>query len=184
MDANQRFYLQTVGITTSLLASGSILSFSAFDVPQLQNPGQATSSTLQNVRFIFSRGSHVFPYAATIAAGAFGLLAYMTPEGPDFASIASPQEYQNTKSLYWTAAASALSILPYTVFFMLPTANGPLKKMISKQEKGENVSDSAVKDMLDRFAWQNAIRGLLMGASGVVGLYTALRKIGAEKLVS
>jgi len=184
MDTNQRFYLHTVGITSALLASGSVLSFSVIDVPQYQNPNQPTSATLQNIRFFFSRGSHVFPYAAAIAAGAFGTLAYLTPDGPDFASIASPREYQNTKTLYWTAAASAFSIFPYTRFFMLPTANGPLKDMIAQQEKGESVSDSAVNDMLDRFAWQNAIRGLLIGASGLVGLYTALRRIGAEKLVS
>lgn len=54
--------IQITSITTSLLAAGGIAALSLFDIPLLAS--QPADRALPLVRWLFSRGSHIFPQAA------------------------------------------------------------------------------------------------------------------------
>lgn len=71
--SNTTLLLQTTSITLSLLGAGGIASISLFDVPLLQS--QPASRSLPSIRWLFSRGSHVFPTVAFLSGGGFGALA-------------------------------------------------------------------------------------------------------------
>lgn len=63
--------IQILSITTALLASGSIATLSLFATPLLQS--QPASRSL---RWLFSRGSHIFPTSALLSSSGFAYLAY------------------------------------------------------------------------------------------------------------
>lgn len=54
--------IQTLSISVSLYAGGGIAALSLFDVPELQS--QPADRSLPMIRFLFSRGGHIFPQAA------------------------------------------------------------------------------------------------------------------------
>lgn len=54
--------VQVSSIATSLIAAGGIASLSLFDVPELAS--QPADRALPQIRWLFSRGSHIFPQAA------------------------------------------------------------------------------------------------------------------------
>ncbi|ORY07934.1 hypothetical protein BCR34DRAFT_16188 [Clohesyomyces aquaticus] len=53
--------LQIIGVSTALMASGGIACLSLFDIPLLSS--QPASRSLPQIRWLFSRGSHIFPAA-------------------------------------------------------------------------------------------------------------------------
>ena len=65
---------QVTGITVSLAAGGAMAGLSILDVPQYQ--AQPTPRSLPSLRWMFSRGSHIFPPAAVISSLSFSFLAY------------------------------------------------------------------------------------------------------------
>ena len=69
-----------MGISTSLIAAGGIAALSLFDIPELR--AQPASRSLPSTRWLFSRGSHIFPTAAYICTGSFGYLAYIARYTP------------------------------------------------------------------------------------------------------
>ncbi|KAK4543759.1 hypothetical protein LTR36_004792 [Oleoguttula mirabilis] len=111
---------QTISIATALIASGGILSLSLFDVPELQS--QPADRALPSIRFLFSRGSHTFPQAATLSSAGFTYLAYTSlPAAQQSVTGLLKMAASGGKvSAYLAAAALAFSIAPWTGL-MIPT---------------------------------------------------------------
>ncbi|KAI7204566.1 hypothetical protein D0869_02569 [Hortaea werneckii] len=121
--------VKSLSISTALIASGGIASLSLFDIPELQS--QPASRSLPMIRWLFSRGSHIFPPASLISSAGFVYLAYVST--PPLASRAIGEAVRvalgNRKVQgYLAAAALTFSIAPYTANLMIPT-NFALIKM-------------------------------------------------------
>ncbi|KAJ0114629.1 hypothetical protein J7T55_004873 [Diaporthe amygdali] len=104
--------LQATSISISLLAAGGIATLSLFDVPILR--AQPASRSLPSIRWLFSRGSHIFPTAAFVSATGFGILAYRSLPG----SLASRTVLQLLRDArvrgYLAAATLNIAIAPWT----------------------------------------------------------------------
>lgn len=110
--------LQVTSISISLLAAGGIATLSLFDVPILR--AQPASRSLPSVRWLFSRGSHIFPTAAIISAAGFSVLAYRALPG-SLASRTVSQLLRDTRVRgYFAAAALNIAIAPWTSLVMIP----------------------------------------------------------------
>lgn len=121
--------LQVTSISISLLAAGGIATLSLFDVPILR--AQPASRSLPSVRWLFSRGSHIFPSAAIISAAGFSVLAYRSLPG-SLASRTVLQLLSDTRVRgYLAAAALNIGIAPWTSLVMIPN-NFELIKMNNK----------------------------------------------------
>ncbi|KAL8783701.1 MAG: hypothetical protein Q9213_004440 [Squamulea squamosa] len=130
-------FLQTLSISTSLVAAGGIASITLFNVPPLQ--ALPASRALPQIRWLFSRGSHIFPTAAAISSAGFVSLAFFAlSEG----QRSLPQFLEGCVNNglvqgYLAAAALSISIGPVTSI-MVPT-NFELMGM--NEEKGGTRSE-------------------------------------------
>ena len=125
---------QIISISVSLLASGGIATLSLFDIPELKS--QPASRSLPMTRWLFSRGSHIFPQAAVISSAGFAFLAYNAlPLGKyrAFTQLFKLASNSSKVNAYLAAAILTLSIGPFTSFAMVPT-NFTLIKM--NEDKG------------------------------------------------
>ncbi|MCJ1297126.1 hypothetical protein MMC34_008695 [Xylographa carneopallida] len=220
--------LAVFAASISLLGSGGIFALSLFDIPELR--AQPASRSLPSVRWLFSRGSHIFPTAAAVSSAAFALLAYQSAHKlPHSAALLSlsllDTRAGRTVAGYALASALSISIAPFTQL-MLPTnfelirlnialggsrsqasavqaakqsavQQAALRQRTAKQSvngEGEFVNEQTdlsgpqekapreasaaeearVQELLSRFALLNAVRGVLLGAGGIVGLLVAL----------
>ncbi|KAH7308809.1 hypothetical protein BKA65DRAFT_174381 [Rhexocercosporidium sp. MPI-PUGE-AT-0058] len=208
--------IQTFSISTSLLASGSILTLSLFSIPLLTS--QPASRSLPQIRWLFSRGSHIFPQAAILSsAGFIGLAFCSLAPGQSATQILNLARNNSTANGYLAAAVLSFSIGPFTQFVMIPTnftlikknedlggarseksaneggmkggktaeesvegkgdvneftdLSGPLGKT---EREGTEEEERQVKELLGKFGCMNASRAALIGAGGLVGLFTAL----------
>ncbi|KAJ9653173.1 hypothetical protein H2198_007635 [Neophaeococcomyces mojaviensis] len=129
---------QIFSISTSLIASGGIACLSVFDIPELQS--QPASQSLPSIRWLFSRGSHIFPQAAALSSAGFTYLAYNAlPTG----SRPVIQLLQHGKVPgYLAAAILAISVAPVTRL-MIPT-NFRLIKL--NEEKGGSRSERNARE--------------------------------------
>lgn len=110
--------LQVTSISISLLAAGGIATLSLFDVPILR--AQPASRSLPSVRWLFSRGSHIFPTAAIVSAAGFSVLAYRSLPG-SLASRTVLHLLRDTRVRgYLAAAALNIAIAPWTSLVMIP----------------------------------------------------------------
>ncbi|CAI6228071.1 unnamed protein product [Periconia digitata] len=116
--------IQLTSITTALLSSGAITTLSIFDIPEIRS--QPASRALPLTRWLFSRGSHIFPTASALSTTGFLYLAYT--HLPSSSSFTSPTPWtqitdaaQGQAGLYALAALLTASIAPVTMFIMLPT---------------------------------------------------------------
>ncbi|KAI7335437.1 hypothetical protein KC315_g3249 [Hortaea werneckii] len=114
--------IKAFSISTALIASGGIASLSLFDIPELQS--QPASRSLPMIRWLFSRGSHIFPPASVLSSAGFIYLAYIA--SPALASRAFGETVRLTLSNgkvqgYLVAAALTFSIAPFTAKVMIPT---------------------------------------------------------------
>ncbi|EPE24840.1 hypothetical protein GLAREA_11421 [Glarea lozoyensis ATCC 20868] len=109
--------LQTLTISTSLLASGAIASLSLLTIPLLT--ALPASRSLPATRWLFSRGSHIFPQAASISSAGFAYLAYTCIPSHTF-HLVDVFSYGREVNGYLLAAALTLSIGPFTGV-MIPT---------------------------------------------------------------
>ncbi|RYP65794.1 hypothetical protein DL769_006214 [Monosporascus sp. CRB-8-3] len=199
--------IQTLSISISLIASGGIAAISLFDVPELQS--QPASRSLPSTRWLFSRGSHVFPQAASLAGAGFLYLAYAalppatTAAGGGLLSLRHVGTNGAAVNGYLAAAALSVAIAPFTVCVVLPTTNSTLIGMNAERggarSAGDGVAgkggapqftdlsgpqtrtqestaaeDEKVRELLDKFGKLNLVRAFLLGAGGVLGLWTAL----------
>lgn len=134
---------KTLSISVAMLASGGIAALSLFDVPELQS--QPASRSLPSTRWLFSRGSHIFPQAAFISSAGFAFLAYNAlPMGQrTVAGLLRLASQDGKVNGYLAAAALTMSIAPWTTFVMIPT-NFELIKM-NEQKGGARSQASAEK---------------------------------------
>jgi hypothetical protein len=115
--------LQTISITTSLLSAGGIATLSIFDLPIIQS--QPASRSLPSIRWLFSRGSHIFPTTAIIASTSFLYLSYtslpLTASSSTISQILSNLTTNSKFTGYLFASILSFSIAPYTSLIMIPT---------------------------------------------------------------
>lgn len=110
--------LQVTSISISLVAAGGIATLSLFDVPILR--AQPASRSLPSIRWLFSRGSHVFPTAAIISAAGFCTLALRSLPA-SLATRTVLQLLRDTKVRGYLAAAGLnITIAPWTSLVMIP----------------------------------------------------------------
>lgn len=180
---------QTAAISISLATSGGILAISNLINPLLDNSARSVSSsqpdpssTLPAVRFIFSRGSHIFPQAASIAGAAYFYLWYNTPTSVALGGSGSIAVLRDVLGLdvsrrvgYLVAGLMTVSIGPITGL-MLPAANQRLRELADMEAKGngEKVDREELKVLVSRFGYLNYARGVAMLVGGIVGVVTAL----------
>ncbi|KAF1944384.1 hypothetical protein EJ02DRAFT_323341, partial [Clathrospora elynae] len=112
--------IQVFSISTALMASGGIACLSLFDIPLLKS--QPASRSLPMIRWLFSRGSHIFPTAAVSSASGFAYLAYTSIPTLSTKTLSSllQQAIKGKPGLYLAAAALSMSIAPITST-MIPT---------------------------------------------------------------
>ncbi|RYP52937.1 hypothetical protein DL768_002033 [Monosporascus sp. mg162] len=138
--------IQTLSISISLVASGGITAISLFDVPELQS--QPASRSLPSTRWLFSRGSHMFPQAASLAGAGFLYLAYaaLPPATTTTAGNLLSLRHVGTNGAavngYLAAAALSVAIAPFTVCVMLPTANSALTGTNAEKGGARSAGDS------------------------------------------
>ncbi|OAR05679.1 hypothetical protein LLEC1_02977 [Akanthomyces lecanii] len=119
--------VQVAAVALPLFASGGIATLSAFDVPLLQ--AQPASRSLPSIRWLFSRGSHVFPTAAILSGAGLLQCAYgALPATHRFTSLHSLTKMGPKTNLFLAAAGLALSIGPFTQIFMIPLNFSMIKK--------------------------------------------------------
>ncbi|KAK9773071.1 hypothetical protein AB5N19_05776 [Seiridium cardinale] len=135
--------LQTISITSSLLAAAGIATISLFDVPILQ--AQPASRSLPSIRWLFSRGSHIFPTAGSLSCAGFMVLAYQSIPATSRTLFQLAKLTSNGPQVsgYLLAAVLSISIAPITGR-MIPT-NFELIKM-NESKAGARSADSAKSD--------------------------------------
>lgn len=107
---------QVLSISVALVGAGGIAALSLFDVPELQ--AQPADRSLPAIRWLFSRGSHIFPQAAALSAAGFAYAAYDTlPQHTR--SLSQLLKGTNPKTNGFLAAAVlAISIGPFTSYML------------------------------------------------------------------
>lgn len=144
--------IQIFSISTALIASGGIASYSLFCVPVLQS--QPASRSLPSTRWLFSRGSHIFPQAALLAGSGFAYLSYNAlPPNNSTASTLLSNLTKGKPMLYLAAALLSIAIAP-TTSFMIPT-NFELIKM-NEELRGSRSAASAEYREKHGFATRSA----------------------------
>ncbi|OBS25261.1 hypothetical protein FPOA_05794 [Fusarium poae] len=109
-------HTQVLSITTALLASGGIATLTFFDIPELQS--QPASRSLPSVRWLFSRGSHVFPSASLMST--IGFIYSASVDNNGFSSLYSISNNTSKVNGFLLAAALLFGIAPFTQL-MIPT---------------------------------------------------------------
>ncbi|KAH8728595.1 hypothetical protein GQ44DRAFT_608767 [Phaeosphaeriaceae sp. PMI808] len=144
--------VQLFSVSTAFLTSGGIATLSLFDVPILK--AQPASRSLPMTRWLFSRGSHIFPTAAFLSSSGFTYLAYHAlPSGSHTLSTFLQYATKGKAGLYVAAAALTMSIAPWTMLVMLPT-NFALIKM--NQELGGSRSAKSAEQQQQKMEQQMA----------------------------
>jgi hypothetical protein len=133
--------IQILSISTALIASGGIASLSLFDIPLLKS--QPASRSLPMIRWLFSRGSHIFPTAAGLSSSGFAYLAYTSLPQAAAQSLSTILQHavKGQPGLYLAAAALSISIAPITSLAMIPTNFALIKK--NEELGGARSADSA-----------------------------------------
>lgn len=138
--------IQVTSISTALAAAGGIATLSLFDVPLLLS--QPASRSLPLTRWLFSRGSHIFPSAAILSSGGFAWLAYnaLPPATRTLSTLLRSATRGGPVSYYIAAAVLSFSIAPWTSLVMIPTNFALIEK--NEQKGGKRsaaTSDEATK---------------------------------------
>lgn len=152
--ATVTLFLQTTSIATALLAAGGIATLTLFDTPILAS--QPASRALPSTRWLFSRGSHVFPTAAAVAGlglGALAVLARRTSPQTLLLRAASGAGAGGGRGLlalqsqggqmlgYAAAAVLCVSIAPWTMLVMVPNNFALIRR--NAEKGGARSADSA-----------------------------------------
>lgn len=130
-------FLKALSIGTSLVAAGGIASLTIFNVPSLQ--AIPASRSLPQIRWLFSRGSHIFPTAAALSSAGFVSLAFfaLPPGRRGLSQLLEGLLRAGGIQGYTAAAVLCISIGPFTAL-MVPT-NFELIRM--NEEKGGTRSE-------------------------------------------
>jgi len=133
--------LQALSVSTALLSAGGISTLSLFDVPILKS--QPASRSLPLTRWLFSRGSHIFPTTAVLSSSGFAYLAWtsLPLANRTFSSLLQAATKGGKVGYFLAAAALTIAIAPWTAIVMVPT-NFELIKM-NEQLGGTRSAKSA-----------------------------------------
>ena len=119
---------KVLAVSFSLLASGGVFALSLFDIPELR--AQPASRSLPSIRWLFSRGSHIFPQSAVISSVSFATLAYHAYQALPAAASSNAMLHSLVDTHrgwavlgYVLASVLTLSIAPFTSLVMIPTVN-------------------------------------------------------------
>ncbi|KAF5706914.1 hypothetical protein FGLOB1_7268 [Fusarium globosum] len=139
-----------ISISTALMASGGIATLTFFDVPELQS--QPASRSLPSIRWLFSRGSHIFPSASLLSTIGFMYSASCSNLSGSGSLFAFSNNGPKTNT-FLTAAALTFSIAPFTKLtiptnFALIEENNRLGGARSEKAAGGSAST-------DRSAWES-----------------------------
>lgn len=160
--------LQATSISISLLAAGGIATLSLFDVPILR--AQPASRSLPSVRWLFSRGSHIFPTAAIISAAGFSVLAYRSLPG-SLVSLTVLQLLRDTRVRgYLAAAALNIAIAPWTSLVMIPN-NFELIKMNNELGGHRSIASSQAAEKEKGGLRQRSARDSVDGKGEGIGQF-------------
>ncbi|KAI3391008.1 hypothetical protein diail_8129 [Diaporthe ilicicola] len=169
--------LQVTSVSVSLLAAGGIATLSLFDVPILR--AQPASRSLPSIRWLFSRGSHIFPTAAFISATGFGILAFRSLPG-SLASRTVLQLLRDTKVRgYLAAAVLNLAIAPWTSVVMIPN-NFELIKMNNDLGGHRSIAGSHAAEKEKNGLGQRSARDSVDGKGEGVGQFEDISDPQAE----
>lgn len=137
---------QVVSISSALIAAGGIASLSLFDAPELQ--AQPASRSLPSIRWLFSRGSHIFPQAALLSSTGFAYLAYTALPAISGRSIIQILSHGKVPG-YIAAAILTFGIAPFTTIAMIPTNFRLIELNVQKggarSQKAEKEGDASVQ---------------------------------------
>jgi hypothetical protein len=132
---------QVLSISVALVSAGGIAALSAFDIPELRS--QPASRSLPVTRWLFSRGSHIFPQAAFISSAGFAYLATDAIPSGQLSRILEHAAKGGKVSGYLAAAALTFGIAPFTAFVMIPTNFTLIKK---NEDLGGSRSEASAKE--------------------------------------
>lgn len=116
-------HVEVFSIATSLVASGGIATLTFFDVPELQS--QPASRSLPSTRWLFSRGSHVFPSASLLST--LGFIYSASAANSSSSPLYSISTNTPRTNGFLLAAALSFGIAPFTQL-MIPTNFALIKK--------------------------------------------------------
>jgi hypothetical protein len=137
--------VQTISISISLIASGGIAALSVFDVPELQ--AQPASRSLPSIRWLFSRGSHIFPQAAFLSGAGFSYLAYksLPAASATITQLVKIAANGSRVNGFLAAGLLCISIGPVTTFAMIPTNFALIKMNADKGGARSSASAAAAQ---------------------------------------
>ncbi|KAF4946706.1 hypothetical protein FGADI_10910 [Fusarium gaditjirri] len=142
--------VEIISITTALMASGGIAILTFFDVPELQS--QPASRSLPSIRWLFSRGSHVFPSASFLSTIGF-IYSASSSNFPGTGPLYAVSTNTVKANTFLTAAGLAFSIAPFTQL-MIPT-NFALIKENNRFGGARSVKAAEDSAKTDRSAWES-----------------------------
>ncbi|CAG7555222.1 unnamed protein product [Fusarium equiseti] len=142
-------HVQVFSITTALLASGGIATLTFFDIPELRS--QPASRSLPSIRWLFSRGSHVFPSASLLST--LGFIYSASASNDSISPLYSISTNTPKANGFLLAAALSFGIAPFTQL-MIPTNFALIKK---NNELGGARSKKAGGGKTDRSALDSVL---------------------------
>ncbi|KAK0509279.1 hypothetical protein JMJ35_008650 [Cladonia borealis] len=162
---------QTVGITASAFASGSILSLSYASVPSFL---LAPSPILvRQWHSAYESGKIINPSISALSALSYAFLSYRL-----YGTLNHPKA-----EMYALSALLTVAIVPYTAIGMQPT-NKKLKKKLEEM-KGLDIGEKATeiglakgesaKELLDWWATLNFGRGIFPLVGAILGMWATLQ---------
>ena len=160
---------QTLGITSSALIAGSVLTISVSLVPRiLESPSPLL---LRQWSRTYNNGKKTVPPIAALSSACYFYLAYTLPASEERLKLYS----------YVLAGALAVGIIPYTGLFMLKTNRKLLAKAQGTSTLGKNgevvdvgPGEETAHKLVDLWSLMNLGRAAMLTAASVIGAWTAL----------
>ncbi|KAK3328625.1 hypothetical protein B0T19DRAFT_425046 [Cercophora scortea] len=157
--------IQMAAVVSGSVLSGMMLSISAQTVPVLLETTTNAPQLFRQWTGLYFYGSRIMP---TMALGTAVLYGFAASARRHAGSEGSPS---------WTtfalAAASTLSIVPFTFLFMAPT-NNELFRLEAATRVAEPLVKTTVaeaKALLVKWSWLHFVRSLLPLAGAVLGVF-------------
>lgn len=154
---------QALGLTSAILLSGINLGSSLLTIPLLSTRPPSISTPFFHEFYL--RGAATLVPLGIFSAACSALVAYLLP----------------AQRRIWTlAAVGAAAQTPWTLLVMMGT-NRKLIEIAESAVQREKVGRGEVAGLLARWAWMNAVRGLLALGGGLAGLWAVMEGQGAER---
>ncbi|KAL2861941.1 hypothetical protein BJX68DRAFT_260740 [Aspergillus pseudodeflectus] len=165
---------QAVGLTGAGWLAGNIAGYSLVSIPALLTShheyGAPIPLIVKQWRDMYNTGKAQNPPIAVITAAAFAYLAWSVRESTTPLAVLAPR---NATALYSAAAALTVAIVPWTIAAMSGTNAQLLERAGAKGWVPTDEAAEETEDLLHKWTFLNAVRGLFPLVGGVVG-YLAL----------